>query len=203
MNCAWMLICMGEAPSSEIARWLPKALACFTIEDPAVFCNEWVHDCHVPVGVCWSSPAFLSLKLGDWPLHILVARSGKIELMDEVMAVCRMHSGGMWTSGQAIDQKYAKMRMLKALDHHLSFQYTDAIHRTFAVSYFDMAIIERLNGNRIVTLRYLAASLRNGRLLLAGRWRALAALLAYCVFAIRRPNRSASELKLTNGQSHQ
>lgn len=87
---------------------------------------------------------FLDLKLGDWPLHILVARSGKIELMDEVMAVYRMHSAGMWTSGQAIDQKYAMMRMLKALDHHLNSQYTKAIRRAFAVKYFDMAIIERL-----------------------------------------------------------
>jgi len=145
---------------------------------------------------------FLDLKLGDWPLHILVARSGKIELMDEVMAVYRMHSGGMWTSGEAIDQKYAMMRMMKALDRHLSFQYANAIHRTYAVFYFDMAIIERLNGNRIATLRYLAASLCRG-LSLAGRWRALMSLFAYSVLGIRRPNGSASEPKLTKGQSHQ
>lgn len=176
----------------------------YTIED--LLAENFITTCTVMYR--WGSVGllpdwFLDLKLGDWPLHILVARSGKIELMDEVMAVYRLHSGGMWTSGQAIDQKYAMMRMMKALDRHLGFQYTDAIHRTFAVFYFDMAIIERLNGNRIATLRYLAASLRNGGLSLAGRWRAFVSLLAYSVFGIRRVNRSASELKLTNGQSDQ
>jgi len=129
---------------------------------------------------------FLDLKLGDWPLHILVAQSGKIMLMDEVMSVYRMHSGGMWTSGQGIAQKREMMRMMKSLDRHLNFQYTDAIRRTLAVLYLDMAIIERLKGNRMPTLRYLTASLRGGKLPLAGRWRALAALLAYSVFGIRR-----------------
>jgi glycosyltransferase involved in cell wall biosynthesis len=129
---------------------------------------------------------FLDQKLGDWPLHILVARSGKIMLMDEVMAVYRMHSGGIWTAAQAVNQKHAMMRMLKALDQHLNFQYTDLIQRTLAVLYFDMAIIERLNGNRMATLKHLAASLRNGRLPLAGRWRGLAALLAYSALGVKR-----------------
>ena len=96
---------------------------------------------------------------------------------------------GMWTSGEAIDQKYGMMRMMKTLDRHLSFQYANAIHRTYAVFYFDMTIIERLNGNRIATLRYLAASLCNGGLSLTGRWRALMALFAYSVFGIRRQKR--------------
>jgi glycosyltransferase involved in cell wall biosynthesis len=180
------------------------AAGSYTIEDLIAF--TFISTCTVMYR--WGSVDrlpnwFLDLKLGDWPLHILVARSGKIELMDEVMAVYRMHSGGMWTSGQAIDQKYAMMYMMKALDRHLGFQYTNAIHRTFAVFYFDMAIIERLNGHRVAALRYLAASLRNGGLSLADRWRALISLLAYSVFGIRRLNRSASELKLTNGQSHE
>jgi glycosyltransferase involved in cell wall biosynthesis len=128
---------------------------------------------------------FLDLKLGDWPLHILVAQSGNIQFMDEVMAVYRMHSGGMWTSGRAIDQKHEMLRMMTALDQHMNFQYTDAIRRWRAVCYFDMAIIERLNGNRMATLKYLASSLRGGRLSLAGRWRALAALLAFSSFGIR------------------
>ena len=179
------------------------AAGSYTIEDLIAF--NFIPTCTVMYR--WGSVGplpdwFLDLKLGDWPLHILVARSGKIELMDEVMAVYRMHSGGMWTSGDAIDQKYAMMRMMKALDRHLNFQYANAIHRTCAVFYFDMAIIERLSGNRIATLRYLVASLCRG-LSLAGRWRALMALFAYSVFGIRRPNGSASEPKLTKGQSHQ
>ena len=163
----------------------------YTIED--LLAENFITTCTVMYR--WGSVGrlpnwFLDLKLGDWPLHILVARSGKIELMDDVMAVYRMHHGGVWTSGQAIDQKYAMMRMMNAVDRHLDFQYTDAIRRWCAGCYFDMAIIERLNGNRRATLKYLAASLRNGELSLTARWRALAALLAYCVFGFRRYDES-------------
>jgi len=163
------------------------AAGSYTIEDLIAF--NFISTCTVMYR--WGSVGplpdwFLDLKLGDWPLHILVARSGKIELMDEVMAVYRLHSGGMWTSGQAIDQKYAMMRMMKAVDRHLDFKYTNLVLRWLAKTYLDMAIIERSNGNRATTLKYLIAAVRNGGLSLAGRWRAMAALLAYSVFGIGR-----------------
>src|ERR1700730_9288744 len=40
---------------------------------------------------------FSKMKLGDWPLFVLVARHGKIELMDGVMAVYRAHAGSNWS----------------------------------------------------------------------------------------------------------
>lgn len=175
----------------------------YTIEDLLV--ENFISTCTVMYR--WGSVGplpdwFLDLKLGDWPLHILVAQSGKISLLDEIMAVYRMHSGGMWTSGQGIDQKYAMQRMMTALDRHMNFRYKNAIRRWRSVCYFDMAIIERLNENRIATLRYLAASLCKGALPLDGRWRALMSLFAYSVFGIRRPSGSASKPKLTKGKSH-
>jgi glycosyltransferase involved in cell wall biosynthesis len=167
---------------------LPRCPAgTYTIEDLIAF--NLIPTCTVMYRRASVGPLpnwFLDLKLGDWPLHILVARFGKIRLMDEVMAVYRMHPGGMWTSGEAISQKHAMMRMMEALDRHMDYQYTAAINRWRAVCYFDMALIERLNGNRVATIKYLVASVRNGRLPLSGRWRALGALLAYSVFGVRR-----------------
>lgn len=159
----------------------------YTIEDLLV--ENFISTCTVMYR--WGSVGplpdwFPDLKLGDWPLHILVAQSGKISLAHEIMAVYRMHSGGMWTSGSGIDQKYAMLRMMTALDRHMDFRYKNAIRRWRSVCYFDMAIIERLNGNRMATIKYLVASMRNGGLSLAGRWRALAALLVYSVLGVRR-----------------
>ena len=176
-----------ETASGRVDVLPPCQAGTYTIEDLIAF--NLITTCTVMYR--WGSVGplpdwFLNLKLGDWPLHILVARSGKIKLMDEVMAVYRMHSGGMWTSGQAIDQKLAMMRMLRALDRHLDFQYTDAIRRTLAVLYFDMATIARLNGNRMQTLKYLAASLQGARLPMVGRWRAFATLVAYSAFGVKR-----------------
>lgn len=39
-----------------------------------------------------------SLYAGDWRLHILNARHGRIAYIDRVMAVYRLHSGGVWWS---------------------------------------------------------------------------------------------------------
>ena len=41
---------------------------------------------------------FLGLKLADWPMFALLARAGTIELMDDIMADYRVHSGGIWSS---------------------------------------------------------------------------------------------------------
>jgi glycosyltransferase involved in cell wall biosynthesis len=175
------------------------AAGSYTIEDLIAF--NFIPTCTVMYR--WGSAGprpdwFLDLKLGDWPQHILVARSGKIELMDEVMAVYRVHSGGVWTSGKTIDQKRELIRMMNALDRHMNFQHTSHIGRLCATWYFDMAIVERLNGNRMTTLRYLAAALRNGKLVLTGRWRAFAALVAYSFFGIRRADGSNSEPNAMN-----
>ena len=44
--------------------------------------------------------------LGDWPLYAIIASHGKIELMDEIMATYRVHSGGVWSSLPAgVDSK--------------------------------------------------------------------------------------------------
>ena len=71
----------------------------YTIED--ILKGNFVMTCSavlrrdlVPALPLW----FRKMKLGDWPMFALVARYGTIELMDEVMAVYRVHSGGTWSS---------------------------------------------------------------------------------------------------------
>jgi glycosyltransferase involved in cell wall biosynthesis len=63
--------------------------------------------------------------------------------------------------------------------------------RTPVVYDFDMAIVERSKGNRSAATKHLVASLRRG-LPLAGRSRALGALLLYCLFGIKRSGSTVS-----------
>jgi glycosyltransferase involved in cell wall biosynthesis len=63
--------------------------------------------------------------------------------------------------------------------------------RSPAVYDFDMALRERLNGNRRAANKHLIASLRQG-LPLGGRWRALGALLLYCLLGIKRSTSAVS-----------
>ena len=43
-------------------------------------------------------PGWLAgLALGDWPVFVLAARNGQIWYIDEIFAVYRVHSGGVWS----------------------------------------------------------------------------------------------------------
>lgn len=107
---------------------------------------------------------FFKMKLGDWPLFALVAGHGKIELMDEIMAVYRIHPGSMWSSQPHATQLRECARMLIALDKELGYRYTSAIRGTVASAYLDLANAARFNGSRMETAKYLLHYARNGGL---------------------------------------
>lgn len=46
---------------------------------------------------------YYEVPMGDWPLHVINAHYGDIGYIDEVMAVYRVHSGGMWSSKDRVD----------------------------------------------------------------------------------------------------
>jgi glycosyltransferase involved in cell wall biosynthesis len=122
---------------------------------------------------------FSKMKLGDWPLFALVAQHGKIELMDAVMAVYRVHSGSTWSSLPSTTRLRESARMLRALDKHLGFRYSDVIRETIARPYLELASTARLNGSRTQTGKYLLSCLRNGGWRLPGSRRLLVGLAAY------------------------
>jgi glycosyltransferase involved in cell wall biosynthesis len=123
----------------------------------------------------------LKMKLGDLPMFALAARHGTIELMDEVMAVYRVHSGGTWSSLPSIARLREGARMLKALDRHLEFNYTDTIREVIARPYLSLAVTARLNGKRAETAKHLVRCVRNGGWRLPGSRRTLAGLAAYAM----------------------
>jgi hypothetical protein len=154
----------------------------YTIAD--LFDVNWVVTCSVMYrwGFVGSLPDwFLNLKMGDWPLHILVGRAGKIHLMDEVMSVYRIHQGGIWSSLSHVDKLRAATGMLTAIDKHLGFQYKDTIRPALARSHFELAYNARRDGNRTETAKHILSCLRNGGWQIPGGRRTLAALAAYAL----------------------
>jgi glycosyltransferase involved in cell wall biosynthesis len=132
------------------------------------------HDLFSPLPGC-----FLEMKVGDWPRAVLVARHGKIELLDEVMAIYRVHSGGVYSALSLPSQLLETTRMLTVLDKHLEFQYTRTIRRTLAESYFELACHARQDGDRMETGKHLANCLRYGGWHLRGSRRTFAAFAAF------------------------
>jgi glycosyltransferase involved in cell wall biosynthesis len=107
-------------------------------------------------------PWHSQLAMGDWSLLALVAEHGAIELMNEVMAVYRVHPGGIWSSRPMASRLREISRLLEVLDKHFDFKYTNVIRSSLAKHYFDLALLEREKGSRLDTARYTLACIRNG-----------------------------------------
>jgi glycosyltransferase involved in cell wall biosynthesis len=81
-----------------------------------------------------------SLKMGDWPFHILNARHGKIGYIGQVMAVYRIHAGGLWNAKNPIEKLSAFAQMHELLITHLDSQYAELLARVLAGEYFRLAL---------------------------------------------------------------
>ena len=105
---------------------------------------------------------FFNGKLGDWPLCAMVARGGSIELMDETLAIYRVHQGSGWSSLPEEVRLREAGNMLRALDKELDYRYTNVVCHAVSPRYLQLAIKARENGQRIKTGRYLLGCIRNG-----------------------------------------
>jgi glycosyltransferase involved in cell wall biosynthesis len=129
----------------------------------------------IPVFPQW----FLDMKLGDWPLCAMVARRGKVELMDEVVAAYRIHAGSTWSSLSHITRLNEAARMLRALDKEFGYQYSDVIRDAIAAPYLDLAVRTRSEGRRSETAKHLVTYIRNGGWRRPRSARAVAGLITY------------------------
>jgi glycosyltransferase involved in cell wall biosynthesis len=124
-------------------------------------------------------PWYSAATVGDWPLFALVARHGKIELLDDAMTAYRVHAGGAWSSRPMIERLREGNRMLRLLDEHLEFRYAPTIRRTILRSYLTMAATARSLGRRAETAEHLSRYAREGGLRLPENRRLVAGLAAY------------------------
>ena len=173
---------VGEDGADAVWIWPSRAAGAYGLAD--LLAENFIATCSVLYrwGSVGALPAwFHKMKLGDWPLHALVARTGKIELMDDVMAVYRMHPGGIWSSLSERNRLSATIQMLRELDRQLEFGYTRIIRRTIARLYSGMAMIARQEGKRAETAKDLASCLWNGGLRERGNRRTLASFAGYAL----------------------
>jgi glycosyltransferase involved in cell wall biosynthesis len=122
---------------------------------------------------------FFEMKMGDWPLCAMVARYGTIELMDEIMASYRIHSGGLWTSTPLLLRAEESLRVLRALDKELGYEYADAIREAIASWYCRLACDSRSRGKRIETAKHMVDYVRNGGWYCPGSARVIASMITY------------------------
>jgi glycosyltransferase involved in cell wall biosynthesis len=84
-----------------------------------------------------SFPAwYLEAPAGDWPLHVLNAQHGAIGYIDEVMAVYRVHAGGVWSPKVSSDRRRQILLILELFYRNLDPQYRPKIEQSLARWHF-------------------------------------------------------------------
>jgi glycosyltransferase involved in cell wall biosynthesis len=83
---------------------------------------------------------FCTLEIGDWPLHIMNARHGRIGYIDEVMAARRKHGGGVYSSVGKLARLKAKVQVYDCLDGYLGSRYRGIVRGMRSRCYHRMAL---------------------------------------------------------------
>jgi glycosyltransferase involved in cell wall biosynthesis len=169
---------LGELGAEKTGSFPARDPGTYTIED--LLSENFIMSCTAVYRASTLGPLqewFLKLGLGDWAMFALIAKSGSIYLMDDVMAAYRVHPGGVWSS-QASSSRMRKCReMLSALDEHLGFQYHSAIRRTVSRLYQHEAVLARKDGDKPEATKLFFASIRNGGWKLADLRETLSAIV--------------------------
>ena len=163
--CCTRVLFQDELNRSESYVWPPKPAGSYPVTD-LIETFYWIATCSVMYrwGLLGPLPDWmLKLKMGDTPLSILVGRSGKIRLMDEVMGVYRIHSAGVWSSLSRLDRISAARQTYMELQKHLEPQYSDVLRQAIARACLDLAITTRQLGSRWQTAKHLVSYACNRR----------------------------------------
>lgn len=72
---------------------------------------------------------FSTLRIGDWPLHVLNALHGDIGYLDETMSVYLVHGGGVWSLRDRNFHELTLIGLFETLDRHLDRKYARIINR--------------------------------------------------------------------------
>jgi len=82
---------------------------------------------------------FFTLKLGDWPLHVLNAQHGDIGYIDEVMSAYRLHLAGVWSTQNRAKHLQETIRVLRTLNRHLAYKYDRRVRTSISICYCGLA----------------------------------------------------------------
>ncbi len=72
---------------------------------------------------------------GDWVLHVLNARHGKIGYINKSLGVYRVHSNGLFSSMRKIQQLKEAIKCYKLLNEYLNFEYNYIIQSEIIYRY--------------------------------------------------------------------
>lgn len=73
---------------------------------------------------------FMSMPMGDWPLHVLNAEKGTLAFLPETMAAYRVHDGGVWSRSSRMAILKKSLVAIEVINKHLEYRYRRIVDRT-------------------------------------------------------------------------
>jgi glycosyltransferase involved in cell wall biosynthesis len=145
----------GAATYARLGRGKPPATC--TIEHLLI--GNFVPTCSVMFrrGLVPQLPDWVSrLNALDWPLHVLHAQHGPVGFIDEVLAVYRVHGGGVW-SGQNRDAQLRDIiRFYDAVERRLASEAAlQVVKQRRAKAYLGLAIEDARRDRLVGGCRWL------------------------------------------------
>jgi glycosyltransferase involved in cell wall biosynthesis len=123
-----------------------------------VFRRRWI-----PVFPGW----FYGLKLGDWPLYMMLGTHGYFRCIRDSMGVYRDHGNGAWSTKSIEKRTLAELGMLEKMRHYLGPTYTRALCASLSRRHARLADLYERNLNiphaRHHSLKAILLSLRAWR----------------------------------------
>jgi glycosyltransferase involved in cell wall biosynthesis len=117
----------GKAASRVTPRLSHKKIS--TIED-LLRLGNFIPTCSVVFrsGLFGEFPEwFFTLRIADFPLHVLNAQSGKIGYINKVMGAYRIHRGGTFSAASTALNTKEVVRLYDSLNAELNYKYNDTI----------------------------------------------------------------------------
>jgi hypothetical protein len=103
---------------------------------------------------------YFTLSTGDRSLHTLHAEHGMIGFIDEIMAVYRVHAGGVWSVSSSAHRLAVQMAFYTTMRQHLGLKYAARIDAGMSKAYFREAVICENKGNPTQARGYLLRSIK-------------------------------------------
>lgn len=91
---------------------------------------------------------FTEQTLGDWTLHILNSITGNLGYIENVMAVYRVHSGGVWSTKNDKNKIENTIQILEILNEHFEKKYESKIVQKIKDLYTSLARVFIVDTNK-------------------------------------------------------
>lgn len=164
-------------PTYRLSAAIPKATSALV----DLLAGNFIQTCSVMLrteGLEEIPDWYAGLPVGDWPLYVLYAEHGDIGYLNDILAMYRVHEGGLWSMGLSLYREVSDVHRLldtyDILDVHLGRRYHREISR--ASEHFHRAVVMTLlaQGRYRLALRHWREYATNVGLPTALRDRSLA-----------------------------